>query len=119
LGSPQNTPEDIAQLCKTTEATHLFFHPSMQKAAASAASNAAGTFDVMEIIQDPPAVVSEEAEKCRSGLTPQEESEMECIIFHSSGSSGTPKVSLLNFDYSAQYGWLIASVLLLADTAET
>jgi acyl-coenzyme A synthetase/AMP-(fatty) acid ligase len=99
---PQNTPEDIAKLCETTDISHLIYHESMQKAAqkAEAFSDSALlavpllVFD--ERLQQHRAISLDECVRARSPLTPEQESETECIIFHSSGSSGTPKVSPSN-----------------------
>jgi hypothetical protein len=95
LSRPQNTPEDIAGLCKATNVSRVLFHPSMGNAASKAEAVSQGSLAVT-----PTLVYSVEKhdvpgsyEQTRSELCPEEESETDCIIFHSSGSSGTPKVS--------------------------
>ena len=91
--SPQNTPEDIAHLCSTVNATHLLFHDSMRTSATAASELPGASFHLTDLVlaNKTSAVPLAKAIECRSGLTPAEESDTECIIFHSSGSSGTPK----------------------------
>lgn len=93
---PQNTAEDIAGLCKTTQISRLLHHPSMETAAKNAATASQGSLSISStlVYSVQHHEVPEDCTKARSGLSPEEESETDCIIFHSSGSSGTPKVSL-------------------------
>ena len=91
---PQNTPADIAGLCKATDITRLLYHQSMQAAASKAQTASNGALKITPtLVHDAfPSELPRDFGNARSSLSPEEESETDCIIFHSSGSSGTPKV---------------------------
>lgn len=95
---PQNTAEDIAGLCKTTGVTRLLYHPSMRAAASKAGVASKGSLEAIPTLLYSPTEhqVPANYEETRSKLSPLEERETDCIVFHSSGSSGTPKVSICN-----------------------
>lgn len=68
----------------------------MSKSAEEAQSASAGSLiaDAISILDHGKAQgEASTASDIRSQLSPEQESDTECIIFHSSGSSGTPKVS--------------------------
>lgn len=67
----------------------------MENAAKKAATVSEGSLSISPVLvySAQEHEVSDDYAKARSTLSPEDESETNCIIFHSSGSSGTPKVS--------------------------
>lgn len=92
--SPQSTSEDIAHLCRSTGTTQLVHHESMKEPAEAAAALMGPDLTLVPMVRSAELgrTPLTETISCRSSLAPEEERETDCIIFHSSGSSGKPKV---------------------------
>ena len=89
--------------------------------AAKAASNIPGSsIQLVKLIKtnDLESITIKQATGYRSGLSLDLESKSDCIIFHSSGSSGKPKVGVFSSVNTPQ-GDLTILQYFLADIAET
>lgn len=84
----------MAGLCKATNIQRLLYHPSMQNAAKKAEAASKSLLSTLPtlVYEDGKHEIPDNTHEIRSKLSYDEESETDCIIFHSSGSSGTPKV---------------------------
>ncbi|PSS31017.1 hypothetical protein PHLCEN_2v2430 [Hermanssonia centrifuga] len=82
LLAPQNTPEAIAHLCRTTSATHLICHPSLR-------SRPIADIQIIELV--PRDIWKNSDPIVPLFLTPDEEMDMPALVMHTSGSTGMPK----------------------------
>ena len=89
--SPQNTPEAIAHLCRTTRTTHLICHDSLVEQADAALKDTKNP-SIVHIA--PRAAWKTTSRQLRSGVRPETEKDFTALIMHTSGSTGMPKVRI-------------------------
>ncbi|KIP01884.1 hypothetical protein PHLGIDRAFT_16917 [Phlebiopsis gigantea 11061_1 CR5-6] len=88
LLAPQNTPEAVAHLCRTTNATHLVCHDSLVAQAQVAIQNVK-EFSIVPLA--PRTAWKTPSRQLRFGLRPEIEKDLTALVMHTSGSTGMPK----------------------------